>query len=79
MVFAVIINPNIRITVQMADNTERIEFALRQEIERTRGYVNPRKFLSVYDLDVQTRESILTKVSMSKNVVSASGNFWPNS
>lgn len=73
MVFAVIINPNIRITVQMADNTERIEFALRQEIERTRGYVNPRKFLSVYDLDVQTRESILTKVSMSKNVVSASG------
>lgn len=57
----------------MADDTERIEFALRQEIEKTLRYVNPRKFLSVYNLDVQTREYIITKVSMDKNIISASG------
>ena len=68
-----VINSMIGIQKTMESDADRIEFALRQAIEKCPGYVNPRQFLSVYHLDDNTRDSIITKVSMSQNIVTASG------
>ena len=59
----------------MTEAKEKIEFALIQEIKKSPGYVNPRKFLMNYDLDNDTIDSIVNYVAAQDNIIYSSGMF----